>query len=83
MVAVVFFLPLYFVIANIIVQPLDIYLKKRIVSKATKKMQLLPNLQVIAITGSYGKTTTKEILATILSESFQVLATQGTKNTPL
>ncbi len=82
-IAVIVFFPLYFVISNIIISPLDSFLKKRIITKATKKMQELHNLQVIAITGSYGKTTTKEILATILSESFHVLATQGTKNTPL
>jgi UDP-N-acetylmuramoyl-tripeptide--D-alanyl-D-alanine ligase len=37
----------------------------------------------IAIAGSFGKTTTKEILATVLSESLNVAATPGNMNTPL
>ncbi|NLG24199.1 MAG: UDP-N-acetylmuramoyl-tripeptide--D-alanyl-D-alanine ligase, partial [Clostridiales bacterium] len=37
----------------------------------------------IGITGSYGKTSAKFILATILSERFDVLATPGSFNTPM
>lgn len=76
-------LPLYFIVANIIVIPLDRYLKNKIIKKAKNEISQFKNLRVIAITGSYGKTTTKEILSTILWESFKVLPTQGTKNTPL
>lgn len=77
------FLPLYFIISNFLISPLDIYLKKRIISQAKSKLSEFPKLKVIAITGSYGKTTTKEILKTTLRESYEVLATEGTKNTPL
>ncbi|MDD5078786.1 MAG: UDP-N-acetylmuramoyl-tripeptide--D-alanyl-D-alanine ligase [Candidatus Omnitrophica bacterium] len=38
------------------------------------------DIPVIAITGSNGKTTTKEMLAWILAERFNVLKTAGTKN---
>jgi UDP-N-acetylmuramoyl-tripeptide--D-alanyl-D-alanine ligase len=76
-------LPVYFVVADICLFPLDVFLKKRIISKAKKKISSFPHLKVIAITGSYGKTTTKEILKTTLTPSFRVLATEGTKNTPL
>lgn len=38
------------------------------------------NIPVIAITGSNGKTTTKEMLAWILESRFNVLKTAGTKN---
>ncbi len=37
-------------------------------------------LPVIAVTGSNGKTTTKEMIACILSKKFKVLKTSGTKN---
>jgi len=80
---VILFLPIYFVIANIILTPLDRYLKNRIILSATKKISKYKNLKIIAITWSYWKTTTKEILATILTESYNVLMTEGTKNTPL
>jgi UDP-N-acetylmuramoyl-tripeptide--D-alanyl-D-alanine ligase len=75
--------PFYFVAANIILIPIDLYLKNRIISKAKAKMSQYSNLKIIAITGSMGKTTTKEFLHTILKKKFYVLATQGTKNTPL
>jgi UDP-N-acetylmuramoyl-tripeptide--D-alanyl-D-alanine ligase len=37
----------------------------------------------IAIAGSFGKTTAKEILATVLSEGLSVAATPGNMNTPI
>jgi len=82
-ITVIFFLPLYFVISNIILIPLDRYLKNRIILGAKKKIKNFPDLKIIAITGSMGKTTTKEFLNTILGEKYNVLATEGTKNTPL
>ena len=39
--------------------------------------------KVIAITGSYGKTSTKDFLATILSKRYKVLKTPGSFNTPM
>ena len=38
---------------------------------------------IIAICGSYGKTTMKEVLSQVLQEKFQVLASAGNENTPL
>lgn len=76
-------MPVYFVGANICIAPLDHYLKNYIIEKAKMKIREYKNLKVIAITGSFGKTTTKEILKTILQEKYNVLATEGTKNTPL
>ena len=37
-------------------------------------------IPVIAITGTNGKTTTKELVATVLSSSFEILATEGNLN---
>lgn len=39
--------------------------------------------KVIAVTGSYGKTTTKEAIGEVLSGKFGVLRTKGNLNTPL
>jgi UDP-N-acetylmuramoyl-tripeptide--D-alanyl-D-alanine ligase len=38
------------------------------------------NIPVVAITGSNGKTTTKEMVSWVLSKKFKVLKTEGTKN---
>lgn len=39
--------------------------------------------RVVAITGSYGKTTTKEAVYKVLNSKFEVLRTRGNLNTPL
>ena len=36
--------------------------------------------KIIGITGSVGKTSTKEIIASVLEEKFQVLKTEGNYN---
>ena len=54
----------------LILEPLTVFKRKQILKKATQKRANLPNLQVIAITGSYGKTSVKEYLYQILKEKF-------------
>ncbi len=58
-------------------------LKKVIINIAKKKISKLKDLIVIGITGSYGKTSTKEFLAAILSEKFKVVKTPGFNNTDI
>ncbi|MDD5221300.1 MAG: UDP-N-acetylmuramoyl-tripeptide--D-alanyl-D-alanine ligase [Candidatus Pacebacteria bacterium] len=55
--------------------PITKIFQKRLMIKA-KKIIDSKDLTVIAITGSYGKTTTKEILYAILSEKFKTLKTK-------
>lgn len=57
--------------------------KKRILAQARQKISQSPHLRVIGITGSFGKTSTKEFLATILAAKYRVLATLEHQNTPL
>ncbi|MFA5917818.1 MAG: UDP-N-acetylmuramoyl-tripeptide--D-alanyl-D-alanine ligase [Candidatus Gracilibacteria bacterium] len=78
--------PIYMIIANLLLIPIDKYLKKQIIQNAKNKLDNLrknKNLKIIGITGSYGKTSEKEILETVLKESFKVITTSGNKNTPL
>ncbi len=51
-------------------------------SKATKKLKLMSNLKVIGITGSYGKTSSKNILSDILNVKYNALPTPRNLNTP-
>jgi len=65
---------------TLIFQPLVVLGRNQIIKKAKKKRDDFKNLLVIGITGSYGKTSTKEFLATILSEKFKVLKTAKHQN---
>ncbi|MBT3419436.1 MAG: UDP-N-acetylmuramoyl-tripeptide--D-alanyl-D-alanine ligase [Candidatus Magasanikbacteria bacterium] len=58
-------------------------LKKAYFYLAKKKLKKYPKLKVIGITGSYGKTSTKEFLANILGESFNVVKTPKNINSDI
>jgi len=49
--------------------------------EAKKKLQEMDRLQIVAITGSYGKTSIKNFVAQILSKKFNVYATPRSINT--
>ncbi len=51
------------------------------INKAIKKIKEHKDLMVIAITGSYGKSSTKEFLAQILGTKFAVMKTRGNQHT--
>lgn len=70
-------------LATAAISPLDKIIKQWIISSAKKKISRLPNLKIIGITGSYGKTTMKEVLAAILAKKFRVVKTPENINTPL
>ncbi|MDA3814763.1 MAG: UDP-N-acetylmuramoyl-tripeptide--D-alanyl-D-alanine ligase [Patescibacteria group bacterium] len=77
-------LPFLIVISLEIIRPIDIFLKNKLVIRAKKVFkENSKNLTVIGITGSYGKTSTREILSTILSEKFKVIKLDENINTDL
>ncbi len=53
------------------------------IDQAIKKLSRFPNIVVIGVTGSFGKSSTKEYTAHILSQKFSVVKTKGTNNTPI
>ena len=61
-------------------QPLTVFMRNRMIKKAIKKRKSLENLLVIGITGSYGKSSTKEFLKFILSKEFKVVSTEKNEN---
>ncbi len=67
----------------LILQPLSLIYQLIIVAKAKKKRLRFKKLVVIGITGSYGKTSTKELLFHILSEKFNVLKTTDHQNSEI
>ena len=68
---------------NSINKPIEKSINKGFVNKAKKKLKEANNLKVIGITGSYGKTTTKYIVASILSQKYNTLMTPESYNTTL
>ncbi len=60
--------------------PFDWYTKSQLFKKAAKYRQTIQNLNVVAISGAYGKTTTKEILDHVLSQKYKVEKTIKNQN---
>lgn len=75
--------PLIFSLVVLVFQPPTVFLRNQIIKKAKKKRKKFKKLLVVGITGSYGKTSTKEILVTILSERFNVLKTKEHQNSEI
>ncbi|OGG16232.1 hypothetical protein A3D05_05020 [Candidatus Gottesmanbacteria bacterium RIFCSPHIGHO2_02_FULL_40_24] len=74
-------LPLFVFIAVVLVNiPAQIY-KGLIVFLAARKINNFTGVSKIAITGSYGKTSTKEFLAALLMSKYKTLKTPGSFNT--
>lgn len=76
-------LPVLISIIVLFFQPFTVLARNQVLKKAAKKRSKMNNLKVIGITGSYGKTSTKEFLATILSQRFKVLKTKEHKNSEI
>lgn len=77
------FVPLLVCLAYYITLPFEILHNKKFVKKATAKLDADKNLIKIGITGSYAKTSVKNILSTMLSVKYKVLQTPQSFNTPL
>ena len=75
----------YFVIyiANIINKPIEKSINNGFKKKAIKKLNSMSNMKVIGITGSYGKTSSKNILNDVLNVKYNTFATPKNFNTPL
>ena len=61
---------------------LEKYVYHHFKSMAVKKIKNMSNLKVIGVTGSYGKTSSKNILADILNIKYATLPTPRNLNTP-
>lgn len=75
------FIPM--ILADIILIPVEKMIQRRYINDAKRILRSMPDLKVIGITGSFGKTSTKHYLQRILSEKYDVLITPGSYNTPM
>lgn len=71
------------IIGNVINSPVEKSISRGFITKAKKSLESMKDLTVIGITGSYGKTSVKFYLNTLLSTKFDVLATPESYNTPM
>ena len=76
-------LPLLPALANLINKPIENRISRWYIDDAVRMIKEHGNLRIIGITGSFGKTSVKYYLTTLLSESFSVLMTPESYNTPM
>ena len=75
--------PMTMLLSTIIMKPIEEKINRGFYLNAQNKIKSREDLNVVGITGSFGKTSTKFIVATILSERFNVLNTPESYNTPM
>ncbi|MCL1867149.1 MAG: UDP-N-acetylmuramoyl-tripeptide--D-alanyl-D-alanine ligase [Oscillospiraceae bacterium] len=71
------------IIANVINSPTEKAVNNRYIRDAKRIIDSMPNLITIAVTGSYGKTSTKFYLHKLLSTKYNVLMTPESFNTTM
>lgn len=76
-------IPVIVEFADFINKPFENANNRKYVRRAAKTLEEADNLIKIGLTGSYGKTSVKEILRTILSVKYNVLSTPASYNTPM
>ena len=70
-------------LANIVNTPIEKAINRHYYNDAKRIIESNKNLIVIGVTGSFGKTSTKNYLAGVLAEKYNVLVTPGNFNTLL
>lgn len=71
------------IIADVILMPVEYRIRLHYINDAKRILRSMPDLKIIGVTGSYGKTSTKHYLQRILSEEYDTLITPGSFNTPM
>lgn len=77
------FLPLWLAFGGLIAWPVEKLISELYFRDAQRILKKRPDLIKIGITGSWGKTSVKYILGTILEEKYHTLITPASFNTPM
>lgn len=75
------FSPFFLITANALFRPLENYQKNKLIKAAQRKRNKLKDLKVVAIVGSFAKTSTKNMLYTLLWKDFYSVKTPKSYNT--
>lgn len=81
--SILFFSEISLSLAIFVLRPIETAIKQRYIKKAKKVLDSRKDLIKIGITGSYGKTSVKNILTHMLRCKYNVLATPESYNTPM
>lgn len=76
------FMPLILIFAALINKPIESIINKYYKKQAKQKLSQIKPL-IIGITGSYGKTSTKNILNTLINQTYYTYSTPKSYNTPM
>lgn len=75
--------PILVILSNIINRPIEKSIQKWYINDAKRMLRESPDLHVIGITGSYGKTSMKFYLSELLNSRYNTLKTPESYNTPM
>lgn len=75
--------PFMILLVNLINRPIEQAVNRHYINDAARILRQMPELKIIGVTGSYGKTSVKYFLNTLLSSQYNVLHTPGNFNTTL
>ena len=79
----IFLTPYILMLANILNRPAEKCVRQYYINDAKRILKENPHISIIGITGSYGKTSLKFYLNTLLSVKYNVLVTPESYNTPM
>ncbi|MFZ5974467.1 MAG: UDP-N-acetylmuramoyl-tripeptide--D-alanyl-D-alanine ligase [Bacillota bacterium] len=77
------FVPVFVLLGAAVNYPFEQHFKRRYFNEAKQKLAACDNLIKIGITGSFGKTSAKHMLGTILQQRYKTLITPQSYNTPM
>ena len=75
--------PFVILLSNLINKPMELSINNGYIKDAKRILKACDNLTIIGVTGSYGKTSVKYYLNTLLRAKYNVLMTPESYNTPM
>ncbi len=76
-------IPFLIIVANLINKPIEKSINKKFYNEAKSKLESHKDLKIIGVTGSFGKTSVKHFLTTLLESEYETLMSPGNFNTTM